>query len=231
MLNRPRVTALGCLAFAVLCSAALLGQQKPTPSVSADVPEFPVLMLQKVTSGKTAIGTKVAARLEMATLAGGIVIPKSAIFSGEVIASVAKSAKGPSCLAIRMDAAQWKDGTAPVKVYLTAWYYPQKNVSGQDLQYGPTQPANRTWNGQGQYPDPNSKVYQPFPGADSDQDKAGSVPVTKASTTSNQRVWMKDMESASSSDGAIAIANRKSNIKLDKLTTYVLSSSELLRAK
>jgi len=124
-----------------------------------------------------------------------------------------------------MDSAQWKGGTAAIKVYLTAWYYPTKDISGQDLKYGPIEPANRTWNGQGQYPDPNSKVYQPFPKDSSDKDS--SVPDTPSASTSNQRMWMKDVESASSSDGAVAIANRRANIKLDKLTTYVLAANEL----
>jgi hypothetical protein len=215
---------------AVLFSATMQGQEpKPAGSLSTAALEFPVVMQQNLTSGKTAIGTKIQARLTVATLLDGTVIPKNAVFSGEVIESVAKSATGPSCLAIRMDSAEWKGGTVPVKVYLTAWYYPEKNVAGQDLQYGPSEPANKTWNGQGQYPDPNSKVYQPFPTSGSD--KSGSIPDAQISTTSNRRAWMKDVESATSSDGEVAIANRRTNIKLDKLTTYVLAASELRPTK
>jgi hypothetical protein len=42
---------------------------------------------------------------------------------------------------------------------------------------------------------------------------------------------MVDIESASGSDGAIALVSKRTNIKLDKLTTYVLASGNLLQAK
>jgi hypothetical protein len=213
----------------VLCSSALLGQQKPTDSPPAAAKEFPVVMQQNVTAGKTPVGTKIKAKLEVATLVDGLVIPRNAVFSGEVVESVAKSATDPSRLAIRVDSVLWKTGSTPIKAYLTAWYYPTKDTMGQNLQYGPTQPANRTWNGEGQYPDPNSKVYRPFPGSDSD--KGASVPVTPSSTTSSQRVLMKDVESTGDNGGAIALVSRHANLKLDKLTTYVLGTGELVPAK
>jgi hypothetical protein len=215
--------------FVVLFPATLLGQQKPAASAPPGAQEFPVVMEQNVAAGKTPVGAKIKARLEVATLIGGKVIPRSAVFSGEVIDSSAKTATDPSRLAIRIDSVIWKKGSASLTAYLTAWYYPMKDAAGQDLQYGPTQPANRTWNGQGQYPDPNSKVYKPFPGSDSGND--ASAPNTPSSTSSNRRVLMKDVESAKNSDGVIAIVSRNSNIKLDKLTTYVLATGDLLPAK
>jgi hypothetical protein len=112
-----------------------------------------------------------------------------------------------------------------VKLYLTAWYYPTVAEAGQNLQYGPTQPANRTWNGQGQYPDPNSKSYKPFPGGDSDSN--ANSPDAPSSVTSNHRVAMANVESERSSDGTITIVSHKANIKLDKFTTYVLASGDL----
>jgi hypothetical protein len=219
------------VATLVLCvsSAALLGQQPPAPSGPAGVQEFPVMLQQSVAAGKTPVGAKIQAKLEVATLVAGTVIPRNAIFSGEVIESVAKTKTEPSRLAIRMDSVQWKTGSAPVKVYSTAWYYPARNEEGQDLQYGPQQPANRTWNGQGQYPDPNSKVYRPFPGSDPNQNT--SVPDTPTATTSNHRVVMKDVETVSRDDGTVTLVSKRTNIKLDKLTTYVLASASLLPAK
>jgi hypothetical protein len=209
--------------------SALLGQQKgPDPAPPA-VQEFPVVLQQSVTAGKTPPGTKIQAKLWIATLLDGKVIPRNAVFSGEVIESVAKTKTDPSRIAVRMDSVEWKGGSAELKVYLTAWYYPPRTASGQDLQYGPQQPANRTWNGEGQYPDPNSKVYKPFPGSDSGQGSA--VPDTPTATTSNHRILMVDIESASGSDGAIALVSKRTNIKLDKLTTYVLASGNLLQAK
>ncbi len=224
-----RTIAVSILSFYAGCSGALQGQQKPAASSPSGAQEFPVVMRQNVTAGKTPAGTKVRAQLQVATLVDGTVIPRNAIFSGEVIESAAKTATEPSRVAIRMDAAQWKKGSAPLKVYLTAWYYPARDETGQDLEYGPQQPANRTWNGQGQYPDPNSKVYKPFPGSDSDKD--ASVPDTPSSSISNRRVRMKDVETQSSNDGAITIVCNRANLKLDKLTTYVFAGGELTPAK
>jgi len=207
----------------------MLAQQTPAASRAA-VPEFPVVLQQGVTAGKTPIGTKIQAKLAVATLVAGTVFPRNAVFSGEVVESAAKTATEPSRLAICMDSVSWKNGSASVKVYLTAWYYPSSAETGQqNLAYGPEQPANRTWNGQGQYPDPNSKVYKPFPGSESDKDK--TVPDTPSSTMSTQRVLMKNVMSMHADDGTLAITSSHSNIKLDKLTTYVFAASDWTPAK
>jgi hypothetical protein len=65
--------------------------------------EFPVVMQQSKVAGKTAVGTKVRAKLEVATLGNGTVVPRNAVPSGGVIESRTKSASEPSRLAIRMD--------------------------------------------------------------------------------------------------------------------------------
>jgi hypothetical protein len=62
-----------------------------------------------VAAGKTPVGAKIKARLAVATLIDGKVIPRSAVFSGEVIDSAAKTADA-SRLAIRMDSMVWKKG-------------------------------------------------------------------------------------------------------------------------
>ena len=90
----------------------------------ASVQEFPVTMRQNVKAGKTPVGTKIEAKLTIATLVNGTVIPAGAIFSGEVVESAAKSSSDPSRIAIRMDSVQWKNASKPITVYLTAWYYP-----------------------------------------------------------------------------------------------------------
>jgi hypothetical protein len=218
------------LMLGTLCCTILIGQERPKSASPVGALEFPVVLEQSVIAGKTPAGTKIQARLAVATLVDGTVIPRNAIFSGEVIESAAKTKTTPSCLAIRMDLVRWKNLSGAIKVYATAWYYPAKNETGQNLQYGPTQPANRTWNGEGQYPDPNSKVYRPFPGGDSD-DKNTSVPDTPTAVTSNQRVLMKDVETTRGNDGTIALISKRTNIKLDKLTTYVLAPEEVAPAK
>jgi hypothetical protein len=221
--------AVSTLVLSMACSYPLLGQQKGPEAGPPKVQEFPVILQQTVTAGKTPVGTKIQAKLWVATLVDGKVIPRNAVFSGEVVESLGKTKTDPSRVVLRMDSVQWKDGSAAVKVYLTAWYYPARTASGQDLQYGPQQPANRTWNGEGQYPDPNSKVYKPFPGGSSDQKSA--VPDTPTAIAGNHRVLMEDVESTRGSDGAVALVSKRTNIKLDKLTTYVLADSDLLPTK
>jgi hypothetical protein len=225
-----RAMAVAPVALLVFCSTSLLAQHTPAAPAPSGAPEFPVIMEHNVTAGNTPVGTKVRAKLTVATLVNGAVIPRNAVFSGEVIESVAKSATDASRLAIRMDSVQWKKGTAPVKVYLTAWCYPSMSVPGGDLQYGPPQSPTRTWNGAGTYPDPNSPAYKPFPGADSDS-RSDTVPDTAASVTSPHRVVMKNVESARNGDGAVTIISSHSNIKLDTLTTYVLATNDLLPPK
>jgi hypothetical protein len=228
-LTGTRTTAVSNLVLLFAFSTTLFGQQKPASSPPSGTQEFPVILQQSLAAGKTAAGTKIQAKLQVATLVAGTVIPRNAVFSGEVVESVAKTKTDPSRMAIRIDSAQWKNGSATVKVYLTAWYYPARDAAGQDLQYGPQEPANRTWNGQGQYPDPNSKSYKPFPGTDSNKDSA--VPDTPSAALSSHRMLMKDVECSNGVDGTLALVSKRNNIKLDKITTYVLASDNLVPAK
>jgi hypothetical protein len=232
-----RVMALGLL----LGSAALPGQQTPAaqqfPAVqpATTAPgclgcELPVVLRQSVTAGKTKVGTKVQAKLVVATLLKGGVIPRDALISGEVVDSVAKSDSEPSRLAIRMDSAEWKNGSAKFKIYLTAWYYPPASMAAQDLSYRPIDAQNTSKNPGGtDYTEPkNPMSQQRFPRRDSDDSVQAAPP---ASSISKQRVLMKNIESTRSGDGPVVLVSAKSTIKLDKVTTYVLANGELLPGK
>jgi hypothetical protein len=220
-----------------LSSAVLFSQQTPPPPPNCSVGcEFPVVMRQNVAAGKTPVGTKVEAKLIVATLLNGTVVPRDAILSGEVTESAAKSGTVASRLAIRMDSAQWKSGSTPLKVYLTAWFYPEAaGMAAQDLSYQPVDAANskRNWNGMGTYPDPNNPIsQQKFPGPESnDHDKDTNAPASPASNISKHRVLMKNVESASGTNGEIVLTSLRSNIKLDKLTAYVFAGEDLLPKK
>jgi len=214
----------------VLGSAALLGQQKAAAPSSPAVREFPVNMQQNVTAGTTPVGTKIKAKLTVATLMDGVVIPRNAVFSGEVTESVAKTASDPSRLALRMDSVEWKNGSAPIKLYLTGWYYPTSLDEGQKLAYGPPNDSVKTWNGAGTYPDPNNPASHPFPGHDADRG-ADSGPNAPLAVTSNHRVMMKNVESTRNTDGSVVITCARSNLKLDKSTAYVLAAGELVPTK
>jgi len=183
-----------------------------------------VVLQQNVAAGKTPAGTHVRADLVIGTPVNGKVIPRNAVLSGEVVESKARSASDPSRLSIRMDSAQWKDGSAALQLYVTSWYYPVSLDSGPNLQYGPEQSAQSTWNGMGQYPDPNARAYKPFPAAaDTDEGSRASAP---SSVTSKRPMAMKNVELERDRAGGITLVSRRSNLKLDKLTTYILAGED-----
>jgi len=210
----------------LFCVNVTYSQQAPSAAATPSVREFPVTLQESVIAGKTPVGTRIQAKLVTATLSNGTVIPRNAVFSGEVIESVAKTETEPSRLSIRFDSMRWKQGSADLKLYLTTWIFPARDDTGQNLQYGPELPASRTWNGQGQYPDSHSADYEPFPGRESGRGTA--VPDTPSFSTSNRRVAMVDVESNRRGDGATVLVKHRSNLKLDRLTTYVLSDGDLL---
>jgi hypothetical protein len=194
----------------VLGAITFVGQQTPATPASPVATEFPVLMRQDIVAGKTTVGTKVDAKLVLGTLLNGTVIPKGAILSGEVIESVAKSPTEPSQLAVRMDSAQWKNGSAPVKLYLTSWYYPAAAPPDPD---GPlAKPYN-----------PENTIYDPLPGSENNSNDSRPVP-----NTTNRRVLMKNVEALRRYDAGVIITSKILNIKINKWTTYVLAASDLL---
>jgi hypothetical protein len=210
------------LGFAISSTALLFGQSKVPATSSAaasvaSVQEFPVTMRQNVKAGKTPVGTKIEAKLTIATLVNGAVIPAGAIFSGEVVESAAKSSTDPSRIAIRMDSVQWKNASKPITVYLTAWYYPLE-MQGLDRDHGDCQSAARGI---------NCPLGTGMPGTRFPPDTLPPPP--KPEPTS--RVAMKDVESVRAADGTIALTSTHSNISLDKTTTYVLATGDLTTGK
>jgi hypothetical protein len=213
----------------LVCMACTLVFSKQTPAAPASSQwyELPVILRQNVTGGSTPVGTKIQAKLLASTLIDGVVVPQGATLNGEVTESTAKSKTDPSRLSLRMDNAQWKNGTAPVKVYLTAWYYPMTTMAEQNLSYEPPDAARspKNWNGAGTYPDPNNPASQPFPGRDNNQDP--NTPATPASAISKRRVVMKNVQSMTGGDGAVVLTSEHGTIKLDKITTYVFATGDI----
>src|SRR5277367_3152250 len=217
----------------VFGSVVLRSQPLPQLSSPSAVTEFPIVMRQNVVAGKTPVGTKIQAKLVEATLVNGVVVPRDAVLSGEVTVFAKKSKSEPSRLAIRVDSADWKKGTAPIKVFLTAWYYPEAAAANQDLSYQPHDASNnrRTWNGMGTYPDPNNPIaQQKFPTDDTGKD-TGTAPASPASSISKHRVLMKNVQSARDADGTVVLIDPRSDLKLDKVTTYVMASGDLIPAR
>jgi hypothetical protein len=214
----------------LLLTSVVSAQEKPSVPSASDTLEFPVVMQQKIAAGITPVGTKVQAKLTIATLVHGTVIPRDAVFSGEVTESTAKSSSAPSRLGVRMDSAQWRNGSAPVKVYLTAWYYPTRAAFTEDGSSGPSDIHGEvaiTFGGA--IPSPST----PNGGHGASSDDGSLIPPNigtepPSSMISDHRVLMKDVESTRGNDGVIALSCKRSSLKLDKVTTYVLASGDLL---
>lgn len=203
----------------VLGFAVLLGQQKPVAPSSSLALELPVTLRQDVVAGTTSVGAKVQAKLAVGTLVNRVVIPQNAVLSGEVVESMAKSATGPSRLAIRMDSARWKNGSAPLKVYLTAWYYPLLLSTDEDLPSLDPMLRGKLSNGGNDPPLPT------FPANNRGQDTGNAL------VLSQHRVLMKNVDSTRNSDGTVTLTSTRSNIKLNKQTVYVLAAGDPLPPK
>ncbi len=209
----------------ILASLAFSQTAEKNPLIQ----EFPVILQRALKAGKTGVGTKIEAKLSVATLVNGKVVPRDAIFSGEVVESEAKHGEEPSRLSICLRSVTWKEGSAVVNAYLTAWYYPTVTVSGPDLQYGPGQSPTRNWNyGAGEYPNPNSPSYKPFPTSDTGKDSG--VP-TASSTASTSASTMKDVEMQQVNGDRLVLVSKRSNIALDRMATYVAVAGNLSALK
>ena len=225
-----KTIAAGCAVLTVVLGfVALLRQPTAAENGSPAGLEFPVIMRQNVAAGTTPAGTKVQAKLAFATLVGRVVVPRDAVLSGEVTESAAVSATGVSRLGIRMDSARWKNGSAPIKVYLTAWFYPMTPLANQDSLYeqpdgGVPTPKHR--HGTSTYPYPNTPASEPFPGRGTGTDPVPPPPSPEPGI-SKHRVLMKDVESTRDNSGTIILTSKRFNIKLDKTTTYVLAGDGL----
>ncbi len=113
------------LTMVVVVSAGSPGQQtNPTTGSMIGAQEFPVVFQSSVTAGKTPVGTTIQAKLSMATLLNGIVVPQNAEFSGEIVVSQARTKNQASRLSLRMDTVSWENGSARVKVFLSEWFSP-----------------------------------------------------------------------------------------------------------
>ena len=198
--------------------ASSLGQS--TPASRARAVEFPAILRQNVTAGTTPVGTKVQAKLTIATLTNGAVIPRDAVLSGEVTESAARSSTDPSRLAIRMDSIQWKNGTSEIKAYLTAWFYPVQLPTADASSDDPFDPSHRSHN-----PIYSGSPTPPYPGPAHDKETA-SAPGASDSQRSPSRVAMKNVQPSYKNDGAVTLISAQSNIKLDKHITYVFAATD-----
>ncbi len=230
-----RRTSLGIGLLVLLFLFTGFSDKKPPVADASDLLEFPVTMQQKIAAGITPVGTKVHAKLTISTLVHGTVVPRDAVLSGEITASVAKSADAPSKLGIRMDTAEWKNGSLPIKVYLTEWYYPVKSMMVEDGNPGYSGMHGSVGISVGSSPQtfPTSSTTAGRRMPDDDPPPFPTTPdpgVPTANDPSTHRTRMPDVESKRGDDGSIVLTSKK-GLKLDKNTTYVLAAGNLLPQK
>jgi len=206
-----------------LCGTVALGQQKSTAPSSSPLREFPVVLQQNVEAGKTPVGAKVQAKLAVGTTFHGVVIPRNAVVTGVVFESVRKSATAPSRLGIRMENAKWKDeSTCMMKAYLMPLYYPMVSQAMQGPPVESSDPDSRSMNGANQ--SASSPMSQPsFGGSNSE---AAQEAMPNLLTLSSRPVSMKNVEIEPVPDNGVELVSKHDNIKLHKMTTYVLAAIE-----
>ena len=122
-----------------------------------------------------------------------------------MIESVADTSTEPSRLATCMDSVQWRDGSAAVKIYLTAWIYPTTVATGQDLPIRTAAVSGRDLERRRRVSRSEFTVVKPFPGGDSKDSDA--VPNTTSAVTLRRPVPMKGVLSGKHDDGAAVIAS------------------------
>jgi len=221
MFNRSSAAQAAILGF---WFAAFFAQEAAASSPEQPpLHEFALTLQQSVESGKTKIGTKVQAKLAIATKFDGTVIPRNAVFSGVVIESAAKSAKEPGKLAIRMDTAEWKHGSSSIRAYLLPLYYPTTTQAIQNFADA-SQESGPTSNGAQGSDSESPMSHESFPSNES------QAAIPEIPTTSSRPVQIRNVTLALADEGGAALVSEHSNIKLFKLTTYVFAAREA-RAK
>lgn len=210
----------GMVVLSACC--AIQAQQGSVPLPAVKRLELPVVLRQKIVAGVTPAGTLVEAKLQIATLVNGAVIPAGAILSGHVEVSAKNEGNNPSRVKIKFDSARWKKETAPLEVYATGAYYPvlrydndggatpnarygaiDKGASGADDPYPPP-PGPRP-----------GKIPEGF-GAD--------VPEPIATRVSSHWVRAEGTDAFVDDNGSITVISSTHDLKFDKDTTYLLTN-------
>jgi hypothetical protein len=222
-LRWARQFVFGCGLFAV--SLFSLAQQAATPSTSVSHLELPVELQQKIVAGSTAVGTPVRAKLTLATLVNGAVIPDGAIITGKVEESVAKNADSPSRLKIHFESAHWKNGGAPLSLFLAGSYYPIEITTTRNDESGMHGEVGVTMGGM-QPGMPRAPTGVPTADAsrndDTMPDPQGTI---TTSEVSKHWVRIKGVDTATGADGSLEITSKERNIKLDKGVTYSIQNA------
>ena len=220
----------------ILASTNLVAEQPPNTSASQNHVELPVTLQQKVIAGVTPVGTAIKAKLAIATLVNGIVIPQGATLFGKIEESVKKTEDAVSRLRIKIESASWKKGSAPVNLYFTGCYYPlEAAMPGHDSAGRSTYEASiGTTMGRTGPEDPMRPGPPPGMGGGLGREMGGpGFPPDFPSRTSESPLghvsshWVRleGVNLVKEDDGSVTVTSIKNDIKLDKSTTYLLEAA------
>jgi hypothetical protein len=194
----------------LLCAQFSMAQPAPRHA-SRERLEFPLELRQKIVAGQTPAGSAVEAKLVIATLVRGVVIPEGAMFSGTVEESVARAGNTPSRLRIHITAAKWNAGSMTVNLYITNTCYPHRRsaLEKEDSLSGLQKRQD--------------EILQA-------QQHGGVIPMLDtekpgASSRYEHRTVLEDTKGERDEDGRIAILSEKSNLKLDAGRVYGFEGS------
>jgi hypothetical protein len=212
--------------------------QDPKPDLNSRPSlEFPASLQGKVVAGSTPVGAEVRARLAMATLMEGVVIPQDALIFGHVEQSVAKSNDAPAILKIKFESARWKKGSTPLTLYLAGCYYPVEFRSPADNPSGLHGEVGLTMGGAPPDTFPRAGGGMPNSGGLSTMDASGQGtypdprPSVTVSEVAKHWVRMEKVETVVAPDGSLQITSHEKTLKLDKGTTYLLRNASAPQAK
>ena len=234
--GKVRVGAILLAGCVTVFAQAAKPAASPQPSV-----ELPASLQTKVVAGHTPVGTEVRAKLTMATLLDGVVIPQDAVISGHVEQSVAKTADAPSLLKIRFESARWKKGSAPVTLYLAGCYYPIEFPSpnndmngvhgsiGINMGSAAESSPSRTDGGLPNTGAQNGGLPNGGMSGSMDASRLDNYPDPRPGVTvseiSKHWVRLENVDTVVGSDGSLQMASQQRNLKLDKGTIYLLRNS------
>jgi hypothetical protein len=122
-----------------------------------------------------------------------------------------------------MENAKWKDdSTCMMKAYLMPLYYPMVSQSMQGPPVESPDPDSRSMN------EPNQSASSPMsqPSFGGGNSEAAREAMPNILTLSSRPVSMKNVTMEPVKDAGLELVSQHDNIKLNKMTTYVLAAIE-----
>ena len=226
-----------CLAVIPLALCALASTGQTGRTVNANPQEFPATLSQTVEAGKTAAGTAVSARLMMATLVNGVVVPEGATLNGVVEVSAGRSESQPARIKIRMTQAIWKERAIALNLYLADQYYPRR--AEQAPADSPLDSRDSTMRdvlvstnsiltrgglvARSPVTDPDTNTKAP-PTRHADQNAANDASNSAPARGMSGRTKLDRITAVPDGEGGIALVSDLKKLKLDRGTCYSFES-------